>query len=74
MGEDVHTVPASDGDGWIVKVGGRETGRRYSTQTEAAEAGRTEAIEQRSEHYIHRPNGEIRDSDSYGNDPHPPDG
>lgn len=72
MGKNVHTVP--DGDSWKIKVGGKSTGRRYPTQTKAAEAGRKEAQKQQSEHYIHRPDGSIRDADSYGNDPHPPDG
>lgn len=30
------------------------------------------AINERSEVVIHRPDGRIRDKDSYGNDPNPP--
>ena len=36
--------------------------------------GREIAINQGSELFIHRPNGQIRDRDSYGNDPFPPRG
>ncbi|MBO9102423.1 DUF2188 domain-containing protein, partial [Rhizobium sp. L74/93] len=32
------------------------------------------AINQQSEVVIHRPNGQIRDKDSYGRDPFPPRG
>lgn len=32
------------------------------------------AIKEKSEVVIHRPNGQIRDKDSYGNDPFPPKG
>lgn len=32
------------------------------------------AINQESEVVIHRPNGQIRDKNSYGNDPFPPKG
>ena len=34
--------------------------------------GRSQAQRERTELVIHRPNGQIRDSDSYGSDPFPP--
>jgi hypothetical protein len=46
----------------------------HRTQAEAQAAAREIAINQRSEVVIHRPNGQIRDKDSYGNDDFPPRG
>lgn len=46
----------------------------HNTQQEAINAARNIAINQRSEVVIHRPNGQIRDKNSYGNDPFPPRG
>jgi hypothetical protein len=63
-----HVVP--DGDRWALR---RENGERatslHPTQAAAIEAARVHAINQRAEVVTHRPNGQIRDSDSYGNDP-----
>ncbi len=68
MGKNQHVVPA--GDDWGVR--GEGNGRLTSvhdTQAEAIEAAREIAINQQSEVVIHRPDGTIRDRDSYGNDP-----
>jgi len=68
MGKDQHVVP--HGDDWGVR--GEGNGRLTSihdTQAEAIDAARDIARNQRSEVVIHRPDGRIRDSDSYGNDP-----
>jgi hypothetical protein len=46
----------------------------HRTQEEARQTARNIAINQQSEVVIHRPNGQIRDKDSYGNDPFPPRG
>jgi uncharacterized protein YdaT len=71
MKTDYHVLP--DGDGWKVQ---REEADRSSsthdTQREAIERAREFAREQKVEVVIHRPNGQIRDSDSYGPDPNPP--
>lgn len=48
--------------------------RFHGTQSEAIDAGRTIAQNQQSELKIHRPNGQIREGWSYGNDPYPPKG
>ena len=69
---DVHVVPHKDG-GWATrKEGTSKAGSRHSTQREAIKRARTQAQRERTEVVIHRPNGRIRDSDSYGNDPFPP--
>ena len=73
MGKNQHVVPV--GDNWGVKG---EVNSKYTaitnTQREAAEIARRIAINQESERFIHRPDGRIRERDSYGNDPFPPRG
>lgn len=74
MGKDQHVTPHPDG-GWQVKGAGNERATaRTSTQKDAINIARDIAINQKSEVVIHRPNGQIRDKDSYGNDPFPPKG
>ena len=69
--KDVHVVPHKDG--WATRnEGAGRVGKHHDTQQGAIEQGRQQAIRQQSELVIHRKNGTIRDSDSYGNDPHPP--
>lgn len=66
-GKNVHTVPV--GDHWENKVGGKSTGVEHRTQRTAADAGRTIAKQQESEHSIHRKDGTVGPKNSYGNDP-----
>ncbi len=69
---DVHVVPHADG-GWATrKEGATRVGSRHTTQKEAIERGRSQAVREQTELVIHRKDGRIRDSDSYGNDPFPP--
>lgn len=71
--KNVHVVPK--GNGWAVKTEGAKTAHsNHRTQQAAANAGRKIAKANESELVIHRPNGQIRDKDSYGNDPCPPKG
>jgi len=66
-----HVVP--HGKDWAVKGAGNEKATKVvPTQTKAIEVAREIAKNQKSEVVIHRPNGVIRDKDSYGNDPNPP--
>lgn len=44
----------------------------FSTYKAASEAGRKVAQQRQGELVIHRPNGQIRDKDSFGNDSCPP--
>lgn len=74
MGKNQHVTPHPDG-GWQVK--GENNSRatvRTSTQAAAIDIAREIARNQEAELVIHRPNGQIRDKDSYGNDPYPPEG
>ncbi|MDX3917220.1 DUF2188 domain-containing protein [Olivibacter sp. SDN3] len=66
-----HVVPK--GDNWAVKgAGNTKATKVVETQSEAVKIARGIAINQKSEIVIHRPNGQIRDKNSYGNDPFPP--
>jgi uncharacterized protein YdaT len=68
-----HVVP--HGDKWAVKGEKNDKATKVvDTQAEAIKAAREIAINQKSEVVIHRPNGQIRDKDSYGNDDFPPKG
>lgn len=63
-----HVVP--HGEEWAVRrEGSSRVTSTHSTQTDAAARAREIAINQRSEVFIHRPDGTIRDRNSYGNDP-----
>jgi uncharacterized protein YdaT len=68
---DQHVVKRDEG--WAVRGAGnsRDTSH-HPTQAEAIGAAREIARNQGSEVVIHRPDGRIRDKDSYGNDPFPP--
>lgn len=72
-GKNQHVVPHKGG--WAVKGAGN--GRATSvheTQVKAIGAARGIAQNQHSELLIHGRNGQIRERDSFGNDPFPPKG
>ena len=70
-GKNQHVVP--HGKEWAVKGAGNEKATAiFPTQAEAIERAEEIAKNQRSDTKIHRPNGEIRAGNSYGNDPFPP--
>lgn len=69
--KSVHTVPR--GKGWANKSGGR-TVSVHRKKSAAQSAGRSVAKKRGAEHVIHKRNGRIGDSNSYGNDPFPPRG
>lgn len=70
MGKNQHVVPS--GKGWDVKPAGGKSTSHHRTQDAAASQARSNAKQEKSEVLIHRPNGQIRSKDSYGNDPNPP--
>ena len=68
MGKNQHVVPTKNG--WGVKgEGNKKNTANTRTQGEAINIAREIAKNQKSEVVIHRPDGRIRDKDSYGNDP-----
>lgn len=68
-----HVVPHDEG--WAVRGAGNSRATSvHDTQAEAIEAARQIAQNQQSELLIHGRNGQIRERDSYGNDPFPPRG
>ena len=72
--KDVHTTPNPSGSGWVNSVGGDSAGVTHRTQQAAIDAGRRIAVRNESEHFIHGRNGQIRERNTYGNDPFPPKG
>lgn len=68
---DIHVTPRDDG-GWNVR---RENADRASsvhdTQAEAAAEGRRLARQNHVEFNLHGRDGQVREKDSYGNDPNP---
>jgi hypothetical protein len=68
-----HVVPHSEG--WAVKPeGAGRASSVHETQREAIDVARERAMNQGSELLIHGRNGQIRERNTYGADPHPPKG
>lgn len=71
---DVHVTPRPDG-GWSVqRDGSSRASSVHDTQADAAAEGRRLARQDEVEFNLHGRNGRVREKDSYGNDPHPPEG
>ena len=73
MGKNQHVVP-HDGKWGVRGEGNKKVTSIHDTQREAISEGRDIARNQNSELLIHGRNGQIRERDSYGNDPYPPKG
>jgi hypothetical protein len=73
MGKNQHVVPTDNGWGVKGEGNGRLT-KEFDTQAEAITYGEGIAKNQGSELLIHGRNGQIRERNSYGNDPYPPKG
>lgn len=71
MGKIQH-ITKKNGDWRVIGEGNSRATKKFDTQKDAIKYGRKIAINQQTELVIHRPNGQIRDKDSYGNDPIPP--
>jgi hypothetical protein len=73
MGKNQHVVKTTSG--WGVRgANNSKITKSYPTQRQAITKGRSIAINQGSELIIHGRNGQIREKNSYGNDPCPPKG
>ncbi len=73
MGKNQHVVP-HDRKWGIRGEGNKKLTSIHDTQKEAINDARDIARNQNSELFIHGRNGQIRERDSYGNDPFPPRG
>ena len=63
----VHTVYKNET--WINELEeGNQLPGTYDTKEQAVAAGRDKARSDRTEHVIHKQNGQIEDRNSYGND------
>ncbi|MCW3059652.1 MAG: hypothetical protein JWQ02_1473 [Capsulimonas sp.] len=70
---NIHVIPHNDN--WAVeREGAQRVSSTHDTQAAAISAARNTARTEHGELFIHGRNGEIRDRDSYGNDPFPPAG
>lgn len=68
MAKSIHVTPK--GDKWQVKTGGSPKGiKEFETQKAGIEYAKPKAQHEKAELVIHRPNGQIREKNSYGNDP-----
>ena len=73
MAKNQHVTPR--GGNWQVKGAGSSRATIItSTQREAIQVAKTIAKNQGSEMFIHNRYGQIRERNSYGNDPCPPKG
>ena len=73
MAKAIHVVPYGGQWAWR-REGSERVSGIADTQAEATSEARPAAVRDNVELYIHRPNGQIRDRDSHGNDPYPPKG
>ena len=74
MGKNQHVTPHPKG-GWQVKgAGNTKATIIVDTQNKAISIGKSIAQNQSSELFVHGKNGQIRERNSYGNDPFPPKG
>ncbi|HYE67331.1 MAG TPA: DUF2188 domain-containing protein [Anaerovoracaceae bacterium] len=71
-GKNQHVVPTKDNRWGVRGEGNSRITKKADSQTEAIDIARNIAQNQHSEVVIHKPNGQIRDKDSYGHDPFPP--
>ncbi len=73
MGKNQHVTPKNGK--WQVKgAGNTKATKIFDTQKQAEGFAKEIAKNQHSELFIHRRNGQIREKNSYGNDPYPPKG
>lgn len=73
MSKNQHVVPHENG--WAVRGEGNNRYTHISpTQSEAIVIATRIARNQESELFIHNRHGQIRERNSYGNDPNPPRG
>jgi Uncharacterized protein conserved in bacteria (DUF2188) len=71
---DVHVLRDKNG-GWLVRVEGALRPRStHESQAQASRAGRELARKNRSELFVHGPDGKIRERSTFGRDPRQTEG
>ena len=71
-GKDQHVVPQGPGKWTVQGAGNTKPTKVTTTQKQAIEVAKDIATNQGSEVVIHGKDGQIREKNSYGNDPNPP--
>jgi hypothetical protein len=71
---NLHVTPRADGDWNVRRAGAKRASSVHDTQAKAAAEGRRLARQDRVEFNLHGRGGQIREKDSYGDDPNPPRG
>lgn len=66
-GKNIHVVPA--GDGWAIEHEGGGQRQEFERQEDAITAGTAKAQQEKVELLIHGRDGQIRERNSFGNDP-----
>lgn len=74
MGRNQHVTPHPEGGWQVISARGQRATVRTDTQAEAIQMARGIARNQESELFIHGRDGRIRERDSHGHDPYPPEG
>ena len=70
-GKAQHVAPNPRG-GWSVRrTGATRAARVFRTESEAMRYAREKAREERSDLFVHRDDGTVREMDRYGSDPSP---
>jgi uncharacterized protein DUF2188 len=72
--KDVHVTPRPDGGWGVGRAGAQRQSSLHGTQASAEAEGRRLARQDGVEFNLHGRNGQVREKDSYGNDPNPPKG
>lgn len=69
--KNAHVVPRQEG--WAVKKeGASRASKTFDKQSDAVKYARQQAKTNKSELFVHRRDGTIRERSSYGTDPMPP--
>ena len=71
MGNRLHIVP-NQGEWQLKGENALKAIKTFTTKEEAVQYGKGTATNQKAELVIHKRNGQIQNSNSYGNDPYPP--
>lgn len=74
MSKSIHVIPKIDG-GWSVrKEGAERASHTFPSKDEAIGRAREIARKESTDLYVHRRDGTIKESATYGRDPSPPKG